>query len=50
MRPGPMASLGYVRDLLAYWRDSFDWRAQEARLNAFPQFKPKLLLRGGAAH
>src|SRR6266478_5598860 len=21
----------------AYWRDGFDWRAQEARLNRFPQ-------------
>ena len=30
--------LGYLRDLVAYWRDSFDWRTQEARLNAFPQF------------
>ena len=30
--------LGYLRDLLAYWRDEFDWRAQEARLNAFDQF------------
>ena len=30
--------LVYMRDLAAYWRDSFDWRAEEARLNAFPQF------------
>lgn len=29
--------LGYLRGLLDYWRDGFDWRAQEARLNAFPQ-------------
>jgi pimeloyl-ACP methyl ester carboxylesterase len=27
----------WLGDLLAYWRDSFDWRAQEARLNDFPQ-------------
>lgn len=27
-----------VRELAAYWRDGFDWRAQEARLNALPQF------------
>ena len=33
------ASVEYMRDLVAYWRDHFDWRAQEARLNAFPQFK-----------
>ena len=30
--------LGYLQELLAYWRDEFDWRAQEARLNAFDQF------------
>ena len=24
--------------MLAYWRDGFDWRAQEAKLNAFRQF------------
>jgi pimeloyl-ACP methyl ester carboxylesterase len=24
---------GYLRDLVAYWHDSYDWRAQEARLN-----------------
>ena len=30
--------LGYLRDLASYWRDGFDWRAQEARLNDFDQF------------
>ncbi len=30
--------LTYLRELITYWRDAFDWRAQEARLNAFPQF------------
>ena len=25
-----------------YWRTDFDWRAQEARLNAFPQYKVPL--------
>lgn len=30
--------VGYLRKLAAYWRDGFDWRVQEARLNAFPQF------------
>ncbi|MFO1071643.1 MAG: alpha/beta fold hydrolase [Geminicoccaceae bacterium] len=34
--------LGYLRGLVAYWRDRFDWRAQEARLNAWPQFKVPL--------
>src|SRR5688572_4784053 len=28
----------YLKGLAGYWRDGFDWRAQEARLNAFPQF------------
>jgi len=31
-------SIGYLRNLLAYWRDDFDWRAQEAKLAAFRQF------------
>lgn len=31
-------SLGYLRDLVDYWRTGFDWRAWEAKLNAFPQF------------
>jgi pimeloyl-ACP methyl ester carboxylesterase len=30
--------LGYLRRLASYWADGFDWRAQEAALNAFPQF------------
>ena len=28
----------YARTLAAYWADTFDWPAQQARLNAFPQF------------
>jgi pimeloyl-ACP methyl ester carboxylesterase len=32
----------YLRGLTEYWRTGFDWRAQEARLNAFPQFKAAL--------
>ena len=31
-------SVAYMRDLIAHWRDGFDWRAHEARLNAFRQF------------
>ena len=30
--------LGYLRDLAEYWRTAYDWRAYEARLNAYPQF------------
>ncbi|MDX3113862.1 epoxide hydrolase [Streptomyces scabiei] len=30
--------LAWTKDMAAYWRDGFDWRKQEAALNAFPQF------------
>src|SRR5579871_2916279 len=29
----------YLRELVEYWRDEYDWRAQEARLNTFPHFR-----------
>ncbi len=29
---------GYLRELAAYWASEYDWRAQEAALNAIPQF------------
>ena len=41
-------NVAYMRDLTEYWRTSFDWRAQEAALNAFPQFT--LDLDGGRQH
>ena len=31
--------LTYLKALVAYWQTTFDWRAQERRLNAFDQFK-----------
>jgi epoxide hydrolase len=31
-------ALSLARELAAYWAEGFDWRAQEARLNAHPQF------------
>ncbi len=31
--------LGYLKELCGYWRDKFDWRAQERMLNSFDQFK-----------
>ena len=34
--------VGYLSTLIAHWRDVFDWRAQEAALNAFPQFRVAL--------
>jgi microsomal epoxide hydrolase len=35
-------SLAYMKDLVAHWKDRYDWRAHEARLNAFRQFKAKV--------
>ena len=32
----------WLADLVTYWRDSFDWRAEEAALNALPNFKVAL--------
>ncbi len=34
--------LGYLRDLLAYWAEEFDWRAQERELNSFDHFRADL--------
>jgi pimeloyl-ACP methyl ester carboxylesterase len=32
----------YLRELVAYWRDGFDWRAQERMLNRFRHFRVKV--------
>jgi epoxide hydrolase len=45
--PGPSpedygVSLSWVRKRIEYWRDSYDWRAAEAKLNAHPQFVTKI--------
>src|SRR6185295_6305880 len=32
----------YLRELTAYWRTKYDWRAQERMLNQFPQFKTNI--------
>lgn len=34
--------VSYLRELVAYWREGYDWRAQEAALNAFPQFTTEI--------
>jgi pimeloyl-ACP methyl ester carboxylesterase len=34
--------IGYVRELVEYWRDTYDWRAQEARLNRFAHFRTRI--------
>ena len=32
----------YVAELVAYWRDTFDWRAQESLLNSFSNFRTEI--------
>ena len=34
--------IAYLRELVEYWRDTFDWRAQEARLNALAHFRTRI--------
>ena len=34
--------LGHLKDLAEYWRTGYDWRAQEARLNRYPQFTTEI--------
>src|SRR5689334_17188757 len=36
------ANLGDMKALVEYWQNGFDWRAQEAKLNQFPQFKAEI--------
>jgi len=36
------ASVPYMQQLVAYWRDRFDWRGQEAALNRFANFRATL--------
>ncbi len=31
--------LEYVKEVCAYWGEKYDWRAREAKLNEFPQFR-----------
>ena len=31
--------LDYMKELVEYWLDEYDWREQEARLNELPHFK-----------
>jgi len=43
---GPDWALGtstpYMKDVVAHWRDRYDWRAWEARLNGFEQYRVPL--------
>jgi pimeloyl-ACP methyl ester carboxylesterase len=36
------SDVGYMRALVRYWQNDFDWRAAEAQLNALPQYKVPL--------
>jgi pimeloyl-ACP methyl ester carboxylesterase len=44
--PGPAWSQGtdldYLRAILDYWADAFDWRARERELNAFDHFRMRI--------
>lgn len=33
------ANLAYMQELIAYWQNDFDWRAQETMLNSFDHFR-----------
>src|SRR5262249_21228667 len=35
-------NLAYLKELVTYWRDKYDWRAQERRLNQYDQFKTNI--------
>jgi microsomal epoxide hydrolase len=34
--------LGYLRELCAYWREKYDWRAAEAALNRFDHYRTEI--------
>ena len=34
--------LGYLTELADHWRAGYDWRAQEAKLNQYPQFTTEI--------
>jgi pimeloyl-ACP methyl ester carboxylesterase len=35
-------NLSYLQELVQYWQHSYDWRAQEAQLNQFAQFRAQV--------
>jgi pimeloyl-ACP methyl ester carboxylesterase len=39
---GQGTDLAYLRDLVAYWADGFDWRVQERELNRFEHFRAEI--------
>lgn len=36
------SNLSYMKELIAYWQDGYDWRTQEKMLNSFPQYTVEL--------
>lgn len=40
------APRGDVKRLADYWKDGFDWRAQESKLNELPHFKTTVAVDG----
>jgi hypothetical protein len=40
------APLSDVTRVAKYWKDGFDWRAQEAKLNRLPQFTTDITVEG----
>ena len=32
----------YLRDMVDHWKTGFDWRAQEDRINAYPNFSTEI--------
>jgi pimeloyl-ACP methyl ester carboxylesterase len=48
--PGELPDVGwtrgvpvsYLKELVDYWQTTYDWRAQEAKLNAYPQFTTEI--------
>ncbi|MBC8161183.1 MAG: epoxide hydrolase [Roseiflexaceae bacterium] len=35
-------NLAYLKELVEYWQNQFDWRAQEAKLNQFAHFRAEI--------
>jgi pimeloyl-ACP methyl ester carboxylesterase len=36
------APLGWLKELAGYWRNEYEWRTSEARLNQYPQFTTEI--------
>jgi hypothetical protein len=41
------ADTAYLRELLKYWQDGYDWRAQERALNRFEHYRASTLTSNG---